>query len=498
MKYKLFKRISLFVLVLLVTFLFGCTNNTEQQPENKQIKLSIVSINDFHGQLEEVDGASGAARIAKFVNEVKEDNPEGTILLAAGDMFQGTAISNIGYGLDVVNFMNMLDFDAMTIGNHEFDWSLDKVLEYRDGNLENGEAEFPFLSSNIYQYSKEGLPDYIDEYTILEKSGLKVAVIGYIGFDQTNDIATSMIADYTFLEPLEIVKENIKKARTVDNADVVIVCCHDDNTAINNLLAQGTGEYEVDAIINAHTHDLENRRIFRSEEKRHVPVVQSSSSGEYVGQTTLIYDTETSDVVESAVINVRMTSGRAKDAEIEAYVNSIEEKYAPVFGRGLCIAGTYISRTGGTSWAVKALFNYSNRNLGSFDVAFINSGGIRASAFPIEKDTLVTVSRVYQIMPFDNTVKTVDLTGKLLKQAFNISDVVAFGNFTYIDGNYYVDEELILDDNIYSVVAIDYIFDKTTNPFLKGENIVSTGILFRDVLINELELIGQNNELWLG
>lgn len=497
MRNKFIKCFKLFILAIFIFIVASC-NKTNDPETTEDIKLSILSINDFHGQLEEVDGTAGAARIAKFIKDVRSSNPSGTILLAAGDMFQGTGISNIGYGLDVVNFMNMLDFDAMTIGNHEFDWSLDKVLEYRDGNLDNGEAEFPFLSSNIYQYSKEGLPEYIDEYTVFEKNGVNVAVIGYIGYDQTNDIATSMISDYTFLEPLEIVKENVKKARVEDGADVVIVCCHDDNTAINNLLAQGTGDYEVDAIINAHTHDLENRRIYRSEEKRHVPVVQSSSSGEYVGQTTLIIDPVTKDVKESAVLNVRMTANKEKDSEIESYVSSIQDKYAPVFGRVLCSAGTQISRTGGTLWAVKALYNYANRNLGSFDVAFINSGGIRASAFPIEKDTLVTVNRVYQIMPFDNTVKTVNLSGKFLKQAFNISDGVSFGSYSIIDGTYYIDGKIIEDNEIYSVVAIDYIFDKTSNPFLKGENIVSTGILFRDVLIDELELIGQNNELWLG
>ncbi len=72
MKYKLIRRISLFLLVFFITFLYGCTNNTQNEPENKQVKLSIVSINDFHGQLEEVEGASGAARIAKFVNDVKK------------------------------------------------------------------------------------------------------------------------------------------------------------------------------------------------------------------------------------------------------------------------------------------------------------------------------------------------------------------------------------------------------------------------------------------
>ena len=114
-----------FTLLLIFTFIFTLASCKKDQipPEpNTLIELSILSINDFHGQLEEKDSEAGAARIAEFIYDTREQNPNGTILLGGGDMFQGTGISNIGYGLDVINFMNMVDFDAMTIGNHEFDF----------------------------------------------------------------------------------------------------------------------------------------------------------------------------------------------------------------------------------------------------------------------------------------------------------------------------------------------------------------------------------------
>lgn len=488
----------IFLLIIFICFSFILSSCNRPTSKLEDIKLSILSINDFHGQLEEDDGQAGAARIAQFIFDSKAENPEGTLLLAAGDMFQGTGISNVGYGLDVVNFMNMVGFDAMTVGNHEFDWGLDEVLKYRDGISENGEANFPFLSSNIISKKTNNIPNYIDEYTIVERSGLKIAIIGFIGYDQTADIATSMISDYEFLQPLEIVKENIKKARTSDEADVVIICCHEDNPALNNLLADGTNEYEVDAIINAHSHDLENKRIYRASEQKYVPVVQSSSSGEYVGLTTLVVDPVTKDVKESAVRNVKMTSNKAKNNEVEAFVSSVVYKYAPIFSRVLCKAGAQISRTSGTNWAVKALFEYTNTYVTPVDVAFINSGGIRANAFPIYEDENVTVNKVYQIMPFDNTIKTTKLTGKQLKQAFKISDGVSAGNFSIINGVYYINNEEIDDDSLYSVVAIDFIFDKTQNPFVNGQDTVATGILFRDVLIKILEIKGQNNEAWLG
>ena len=490
---------SLIILLFVFVFITGCFGKNDPAIETpKEIELSILSINDFHGQLEENDGEAGAARIATFINKTRNENPEGTILLAAGDMFQGTGISNIGYGIDVVNFMNMMKFDAMTIGNHEFDWGLSTILAYRDGNLDNGEANFPFLSSNIYQKSTEGLPQYLDEYTMIERLGLKIAIIGYIGYDQTNDISASQLVDYEFLQPLELVRENIKKARTVDNADVVIVSCHDDSSAINKALASGTGEYEVDAIVNAHTHSKVNKKILRSEDKRSVPTVQSGSSGECVGLTTLKYDTEIDDVVEASVINVNMSSKIAKDQQVLDYVNSITEKYSDVFDRKLCVAGENISRSAGTAWAAKALYNYSIRELGECDITLINSGGIRASAFPVSKGQIVDVKRVYQMMPFDNKIIMVSLPGKILKNLLIISDVVYAGTITIVDGVAYINGEIIKDDVYYNVAVIDFLFDKYESTFMQGTNIRKTELLFRDVLINEFEVIGQNNEQWLG
>ena len=497
MKNRHFKLFGILIFSMLLVFTTSCKKNNPEDEITQDIVLSILSVNDFHGQLEEVDGASGAARIAGFVKEVRGENPDSTILLSAGDMFQGTGLSNVGFGKDVVNFMNMLDFDAMAIGNHEFDWTLDKVLSYRDGNDQNGEAEFPFLSTNIYQKSTNGLPEHIDEYTIIERKGLKIAIIGFIGETQENDIAPSMIADYSLDAPLEEVRENIKDARTNHGADLVIVLGHEDNSKLNNSLASGTGEYEVNAIINGHSHDLENSRIYRKEDQQYVPVVQSKSSGEYVGQTTLIIDPITKDVKNSAVRNVRMTANRTKDSEVETFVTNVRSSYSHIFDRELCVAGDSISRAQGTSWAVNALFAYANREFGHIDLAFINPGGIRSNAFPINKNEVVTVNHVYRIMPFDNTVKITELTGKQLIHAMKITDTVLGGYYQISGNNYYINGELIDESAIYRVIAVDYLFDNANYPFLNGQNSVYTNVLFRDVLIKELELLGQNNNTWL-
>lgn len=498
MKIKRINKILTLVLIGLLVVLTGCKKDYSSVENPEFIELTIMSINDFHGQLEENDDKAGAARIATFINTMRSQNPEGTILLSAGDMFQGTAISNLNHGRDVIDFMNYVDFDAMTIGNHEFDWNLNTILAYRDGDLSNGEANFPFLGANIYQKSTDSIPDNIEEYTILERCGLKIAIVGFIGYDQVDDISSSMVEDYEFLQPLEIARTQIKKARTQDNADVVIICCHEENSGINNMLANGEGDYEVDAIINGHAHNKVNKTILRPSDNVIVPVIQSGSSGEYVGVTTLKIDYDTKEVLGGESKNHLMAATIEEDQQMVSFINNILEETAPVFQRALCTAGSTIYRSTGINWAVQSLFEYANNTWGDFDLAVINEGGIRANAFPINKDEVVTVSKVYQIMPFDNTVKTVEMLGKDVKNLFNISGLSYAGNYERQGSRVLINGKEIDDNAYYKVISIDYIFDKENYPFQNGINKVTTGILFRDILINDLEALGSLDEKWFG
>ena len=136
--------------------------------------------------------------------------------------------------------------------------------------------------------------------------------------------------------------------------------------------------------------------------------------------------------------------------------------------------------------------------MGHIDIAFINGGSIRSNAFPINKGETITVNHVYKIMPFDNKVKITVLTGKQLLNAFKVYDAVVAGNYNLSNGKYYVNGEIVDENATYRVIVIDYLFDNESYPFLGGTDTIATEVLFRDILINELSLLGQNNELWLS
>lgn len=510
---KRYFKLFLIFFIIASLGLFGCNNKELSQEEiNKQVteafkkidseslvinhtvpsgnainSLSLLTVNDFHGALEEDDGKYGIARLGAYLINRYNNEPDSTLIISAGDMFQGSAISNYRHGRDVVNMMNAIGFELMVIGNHEFDWTLDEILKYRDGDLSNGEANFPFLGCNIIDVKTNNIPNGIEPYTILTKGDIKIGVIGFIGYGLEDDIATGMVKNYQFLQPIDLVASYAKELRTEKECDVVIVVGHDDSETTNNGIARLSNDSRVDAIINGHTH-LEKAGTISGDGGRLVPYVQAGTAGKYIGEITL--KIENKEAVYENVKNNKMDDFVGKNTILANYLEKITKATAPIFDRVLVTAGSKISRYGCADWAVNSLKDYFD-----VDVAFINYGGIRANAFPIDSGDQVKVSKVYQIMPFDNTIKLVKLTGKQIISVANSSEIDYSDSLNLKNKNTINGKDIVLTD-LYSVAAVDYIFDKTEYPFTKGEDIEQTGILFRDVLIETLEEIGSKNKKW--
>ena len=195
--------------------------------QTMKLILRILTVNDFHGALAETDGEAGAARMGKYLIDQRNLNPNETIVLSAGDMFQGTGISNYRRGLDVIKWMNAVKFDAMAIGNHEFDWGIEEILKYRDGDLTNGEADFPLLGANIFQKTNKQILPNTQAYTIINKGHLKVGIVGYIGYGLESDIAVGMVKDYKFESIPTTIAPIIEDLRKNKEVDIIIALGHD-------------------------------------------------------------------------------------------------------------------------------------------------------------------------------------------------------------------------------------------------------------------------------
>ena len=454
--------------------------------------LKIYTVNDFHGALEEK-----AAQVGEFLISSKTDNPENTIILSSGDMFQGTGISNLNFGLDVINVMNMMGFDAMSVGNHEFDWELNTILNYFDNNVENGEASFPLLGCNVIEKSTGNIPLNMKPYTIVEREGLKIGIIGYIGGTLEDSIATNMVENYEFLDPVSIVGSISEELRTNQDVDLVIACGNDASQLANRDLAHLSANKKVDAIINGHTHVKSFGTLRRSSDNTKVPYVQAGSSGEAVGVIELKLDAVNLDIEAVSAYNKNIVATAKKNVQIQNYVNELIEDTSGYFERVIGVSGRDLTIGECATWACNAILDYCVNNYGGCDVAFTNIGGIRENAFPINEGDEITVSRVFKIMPFDNFIKISNIKGSVLRTLLTLtnSELAHSSDSVVIKGaSVYINGSLIDDDSYYKVAVVDYIFDKETYPFNKGENINVTGKLLRDILIENIEEATKNGK----
>lgn len=453
------------LLLILATFLsislWACG---EDQPEKKEnVILQILTLNDTHGYLDDV-----MPKIASYVKDAKADESTQTIILSAGDMFQGTAMSNLTRGKAMVECMNEIGFDAMAIGNHEFDWTVDAIANFKDGDAENGEANFPFLAANIFYKGTDTIMEFAEPYTIIERGDLKIGVIGTIGETLVNSISASMVKDFEFRDPLEIVKTYTKKLRTTDDCDIVILDTH--NGSGDNIFYEHLdGDYKIDAIVNGHTHTSEKTET-------PVPAVQASSNGQEIGEIKLAYNTKTNEITSSSVKTIKVSSLVKGDSTVGAIVDKHNEAIEPITQEVLTTFTSYFNRTNMAVYGCNII-----KNAFDVDFAFVNSGGFRTT---FDTNQIITYGDMIRMIPFDNEVKLVTLTGRQIIDAYNGSDVVGYPRQSSLDFS----SEMFDDDKIYRVAAIDYIFDKTSNPFLSGQDIEITGIKFRDVFISDIKL----------
>ncbi len=454
----------------------GNENTNTETP--KEGRIFIYSVNDFHGIVYEDGDSVGLSKLFGYLRTKKDEFPDNTIILSAGDMFQGSALSSMSRGEIVLDAMNYASFDAMAIGNHEFDWGLPEVTKYVDGDESNGEAKFPILGANVVNKSDGKIASGLQPYTVFERAGLKIGVIGIIGMGEENDILASYVKDYYFSDELTAIKKYAKVLREDESCDIVIVSSHSDTSSINYTIANLTGSEKVDVVFNGHTHQAYYSEESRKDKSAKMPVVQSGCYGKYVGTVVLTYDYTNHKVKDVSAINSKAKNVCTKtDSNIDQIFNKYQE-YVEVASEELGISGMNLYQSQGGLFCANTMVEKFDVDLG-----VCNRGGIRGSGFPIEYGEMITYGDVFEIMPFENKVMTLELTGEvIINRIFSGAD-----NYYFISTNVDVENRTIngvkIDSTkLYKVATIDYLFEKTSQPFMYGENIVNTGILFRDVI----------------
>jgi len=457
---------------------------------SEPISLTILHVNDVHGHVlpysepsvNEKTRVSGAARLAAMIGAERAANPDGSLLLSAGDMFQGTAISNEFRGQSVIEIMNALKFDAMAIGNHEFDWGLDTLAQLVSS------ARFPSLSANIFDSRGESIHG-IKPYVLLTRKNLKIAVIGATTVDTVTSTEPSNVAGLIFPDPATILPEIIKKVRE-EGAKLVILLSHLGLAADRHLAEQVEG---IDVIVGGHSHTVLDDPLL----VRGTIIVQAGYYGLYLGVLELAVDPSSGKIVRftdkdelKPVISGLDLPLDANIAQIvDKYDGLIKEKFAAVTGE----ASVELTRQPYQESVLGDLITDAMREATHTQIAFHNSGGIRDNIPPGK----ITLETIYAVLPFDNVLAGMDLTGEQLmeileqngaleKKILQVSGIEVEYDMSKPPGSRVakalVGSEPLDRQKVYSVTTNDFVAaggDKFAT-FTKGKNI-TWGDNLRDV-----------------
>lgn len=275
------KRYSILLIIALA--LAGCNRH------NTRTTLTILHSNDTHSQVEPfAKGSSkgdraGYARRMGLIEKERVADPD-LLLLDAGDFSQGTPYFNFFHGRVEVDALNRMQYDAVTLGNHEFDNGVDSLaVILRD-------AKFDVVCAN-YEVAGTPLEGVVKPYTILNRKGLRIGIFG-IGVAPDNLITPQNFAPLKWLYPLPVANKTAERLRKKEHCDVVVCLSHlgtnqasKDSEICDRWLAENSRN--IDVIIGGHTHKVVENLYVKNLDGKDVLLAQMGKSGIHLGKITL-------------------------------------------------------------------------------------------------------------------------------------------------------------------------------------------------------------------
>jgi len=259
-------------------------------------KITILHTNDVHSHIDPFgpeDGRNankgGVARRASLIESIRKENPH-TILLDAGDIFQGTPYFNYYGGELEFKLMSMLKYDAATIGNHDFDNGIDGLY------AQLPHATFEFISAN-YDFSNTVMNSHVKPYKTFSKDGIKIGLFG-LGIELQGLVDPLMFKETKYLDPIEITQDMTRILKTEEKCDLIICLSHlgynyrNEASKISDLkLASLTKD--IDLIIGGHTHTfLPKPTIVKNIVGKNILVNQVGCYGINLGKIDFYFDSD--------------------------------------------------------------------------------------------------------------------------------------------------------------------------------------------------------------
>lgn len=408
----------------------GCKKHTDSDSNgicDKCSNLVIVyvdfySINDLHGKFADDDSHIGVDELTTYLKNVRQTD-DNAIFVSVGDMWQGSSESNMTKGLIMTDWMNQLDFAAMAIGNHEYDWG----EEYIENN--DDFAEFPFLAINIYDRATNKLADYCEASVVVEADGLQIGIIGAIG-DCYSSIAVDKCEDVYFKvgsQLTSLVKAEADRLRQ-NGVDFIVYMLHDGygNTNLGSVQQIGSSQISsyydtslsngyIDLVFEGHTH-----QGYRLQDEYGVYHLQNR--GDNKGGISHVEVAINSVTYESSVNTVELIStsqyqSLADDPIVEKLLDKYDEQISPA-NEVLGFNSSYRNSDELQHLIAQLYYKTGMKEWGD-KYNIVLGGGFMSIRSPYNLSYgNVTYADLQSIFPFDNQLTLCSIKGRDLRSKF--------------------------------------------------------------------------------
>ena len=411
--------------------------STASVPKTAEKDLVLVHTNDVHGRIVEEKGRDkttsvvGDAKLATVIENERAKKDQTTVVVDAGDAFQGLPISNSTKGEARAEILNKMNYDAMAVGNHEFDFGLDEAKKYKQI------LKFPLLSSNTYVNGAR----LFEASTIIDKDksvkGDEVVVIGVTTPETATKTHPKNVQGVTFKDPipevLNVVKEIQAKAKaTGDDYKTYVILAHlgVDTTTPNewrgSTLADELSKSPLlkgkrVVVIDGHSHTVES--------KTYGDNVTYNQTGSYLNNIGKVTLKPNSLLGTPSLIKASETTNVTPNAEVKKLVDQLKAKYdaenavVVVKNSPVELSGTRenvrVRETNLGNVVADSLYEYGQTGFqNKTDIAVTNGGGLRET---IAKDKPITKGSVIAVLPFGNTISQIKVTGQNVLDMFEKS-----------------------------------------------------------------------------
>ncbi len=523
------KKVALSFILALFLFVSGCAKSTDTHTSTAYTGEEVIIIlhtNDVHGG---IDDNIGYAGLAAYKNEMEEQfGAENIVLVDAGDYVQGSSVTMLTQGEAAISLMNAVDYDYVTLGNHEFDYQIPRMFELVDM------LEAQVLSSNFVEIENGVEGDSVfSAYELRSFDGVDVAFIGITTPESLTKASPQYFQNaqgeyiYGFYEDMSgeslyaNVQESIDSALDA-GAEYVVAIAHLGIEELaapwrsTDLIANTSG---LDVVIDGHSHSVIEGEVYLDRDGNEVLLSQTGTRLANIGAIHIYPNNNDDTDIQASLISAEMYT--EKDPTVQAHVDEVNSAFVEILRRNVAYTSAPLIMHEGETSALMQETNLGDlvadayREILDTDVAIVNGGGIRANVDMGD----INYGEIIELHPYSNNIISMEVSGQVIMDALEMGaksyplpdngflqvsgityeinssipssvQVDENGAFVSVDGEYRVNNIMVnneaLDVNsFYSLASHDYLLKKAGD----GMTMFQESVILKDMFMVDSELL---------